>query len=97
LIEHWSQVLPLRMLDVQYEALVSDLESESRRIIAFLGLDWEAACLDFHRTNRTVATASAWQVRQPIYRSAVGRWRNYERHLAPLLDTLAAAGHIARS
>src|SRR5271155_5096102 len=52
------------MLDLQYEALVGDLEGESRRLIAFLGLDWEPACLDFHRTKRPVRTASAWQVRQ---------------------------------
>jgi tetratricopeptide (TPR) repeat protein len=92
LAEHWRQVMPLRMLDVQYETLVADLENESRRIVAFLGLEWEPACLDFHRTNRTVATASAWQVRQPLFGRAVGRWRNYEHHLAPLLDTLDAGG-----
>ena len=54
----------------------------------FLGLDWEPACLDFHRTERTVATVSHWQVRQPIYSNSVGRWRNYEKHLAPLLAAL---------
>lgn len=49
-------------------------------MIAFLGLDWEPACLDFHRTERTVTTVSHWQVRQPLYHSSVGRWKNYERH-----------------
>jgi len=88
LIAHWLKVLPLRMLEVQYEDLVADLEGQSRRIISFLGLPWNAACLDFHRTERTVQTASDWQVRQPIYTRSVGRWRNYERHLGPLFEAL---------
>ncbi|MGC1891288.1 MAG: sulfotransferase [Stellaceae bacterium] len=88
LIAHWRKVLLLKWLDVEYEALVSDLEGQSRRIIAFLGFDWEPACLEFHGTARTVTTASAWQVRQPLYSRAVGRWRKYQNHLAPLLDLL---------
>jgi tetratricopeptide (TPR) repeat protein len=88
LIAHWLKVLPLRMLQVQYEDLVADLEGQSRRIISFLGLPWNAACLDFHQTHRTVQTASDWQVRQPIYTRSVGRWRNYERHLGPLFEAL---------
>jgi hypothetical protein len=76
------------MLQVQYEDLVADLEGQSRRIISFLGLPWNAACLDFHRTERTVQTSSDWQVRQPIYTRSVGRWRNYERHLGPLFEAL---------
>ena len=88
LMTHWRKVLPLKWLDVEYEALVSDLECQSRRIITFLGFDWEPACLDFHRTVRTVTTASAWQVRQPLYGRAVGRWRKYQNHLAPLFDLL---------
>ena len=88
LIAHWLKVLPLRMLEVQYEDLVADLEGQSRRIISFLGLPWNAACLDFHRTERTVQTSSDWQVRQPIYTRSVGRWRNYERHLGPLFEAL---------
>jgi tetratricopeptide (TPR) repeat protein len=88
LIAHWMKVLPLRILEVQYEDLVADLEGQSRRIISFLGLPWNAACLDFHRTERAVKTASAWQVRQPIYTRSVGRWRNYERHLEALFESL---------
>jgi tetratricopeptide (TPR) repeat protein len=88
LAKHWLQLLPLQMIDVNYETLVGDLESESRRMIEFLQMDWEAACLDFHLTKRTVATVSHWQVRQPLYSNSVGRWRNYEKHLAPLLATL---------
>ena len=86
---HWRRVLPLRWMEVQYELLVADLEGESRRLIEFLGLEWEPACLDFHRTERTVLTASTWQVRQPLYNRSVGRWRQYERHLGPLLKELA--------
>jgi tetratricopeptide (TPR) repeat protein len=90
LIVHWLSVLPSRMLQVQYEDLVADLEGQSRRIVDFLGLPWNPACLDFHRKERTVQTPSTWQVRQPIYTRSVGRWRNYERHLGPLLEALAS-------
>jgi hypothetical protein len=88
LIAHWLKALPLPMLQMRYEDLVADLEGESRRLMSFLGLPWNPACLDFHRTERTVQTSSAWQVRQPIYTRSVGRWRNYQRHLAPLLEAL---------
>ena len=67
---------------------MSDPEGQSRQLIAFLGLEWEPACLDFHRTQRTVLTASSWQVRQPLYTRSVGRWRHYEQHLGPLLAAL---------
>jgi tetratricopeptide (TPR) repeat protein len=88
LAAHWLGVMPSHMIEINYETLVADFEGESRRLIEFLGLDWEAACLDFHRTERTVATISHWQVRQPLYSSSVGRWRQYEKHLAPVLAAL---------
>jgi tetratricopeptide (TPR) repeat protein len=88
LIAHWLSVLPLRMLEVQYETLVAEREAQSRRLIEFLGLKWDSACLEFHRTKRPVLTASAWQVRQPMYRRSVGRWRHYEKHLGPLIEAL---------
>jgi tetratricopeptide (TPR) repeat protein len=91
LADHWRRVLPLRMHTIDYEALVADLEGESRRLIAFLGLDWEPACLEFHKTERPVLTASAWQVRQPLYSHSAGRWRHYQGHLGPLLQVLATA------
>jgi hypothetical protein len=81
-------LLPSRVIEVNYEALVGDLEGQSRRLIEFLGLGWESACMDFHRTERPVATVSYWQVRQPLYQSSVGRWRNYEKHLDPLFAAL---------
>jgi hypothetical protein len=89
LMAHWHRVLPAgRILDVRYEDVVADLEGAARRIIAHCGLDWDARCLDFHRTERPVRTASATQVRQPIYTSAVGRARVYEPYLRPLLAEL---------
>lgn len=88
LLLHWRTVIPLKMLEVQYEDLVQDLEGQSRRLIEFLGLDWDPACLAFHHTDRTVFTASHWQVRQPLYRSSIGRWRHYKKHIKPLLDGL---------
>jgi tetratricopeptide (TPR) repeat protein len=91
LMEHWRRVLPSGiMLEVEYEALVGDFEPQARRIVAHCGLDWEAACLDFYKTPRPVHTASAVQVRQPIYLSSVGRWRPSGETLRPLLDALAA-------
>jgi tetratricopeptide (TPR) repeat protein len=89
LATHWLRVLPLDILAIDYEDLVSDPEGEGRRLIEFLGLEWEPACLDFHRTERAVLTASAWQVRQPLYRRSIGRWRCYEPYLKPLLEVWA--------
>ena len=90
LMAHWRRVLPPgRIIDVRYEDLVDDLESAARRIIARCGLPWDSRCLDFHRNERPVRTASATQVRQPIYRSSVGRWRRYQNYLGPLFAELA--------
>ena len=97
LMAHWRDVLPPgRILDVRYEELVADLESVARRIIAHCGLDWDARCLDFHRTQRPISTASATQVRKPIYRNSVERWRKYEPFLGPLLSELAPITAPAR-
>jgi tetratricopeptide (TPR) repeat protein len=87
-MDHWRRTLPIPLLEVDYEAVVSDLESASRELVAWCGLEWDPACLEFHKTRRAVRTASAAQVRQPIYRSSVGRWKNYEEKLAPLFAKL---------
>ncbi|MBV8934801.1 MAG: tetratricopeptide repeat protein [Alphaproteobacteria bacterium] len=79
---HWLRVLPLQILVIDYEKLVANPEHETHRLTDFLDLAWEPACLDFHRTERPVLTASAWQVRQPLYTCSVGRWRRYADHLA---------------
>jgi hypothetical protein len=91
LMDHWRALLPPdRFTEVDYEAVVADLEGEARRLIAFCGLDWNDACLDFHNTRRPIRTASANQVRQPLYRRSVGRWERYADHLAPLTAALSA-------
>lgn len=90
LMAHWHGVLPAgRILNVHYEEVVADLEGQARRIIAHCGLDWDPRCLAFHETERPVRTVSATQVRQPLYNSAIGRWRVYEPFLGPLLSELA--------
>lgn len=89
LMEHWRHVLPDGvMLEVQYEELVDNLDAEARRIVAHCGLDWDDACVSFYNTERPVLTASATQVRRPVYRSSVGRWRPYRELLGPLLRAL---------
>jgi hypothetical protein len=86
LMAHWHDVLPAgTLLDVSYEDLIADQESETRRILNFLGLEWDERCLSFHKTERAVMTASFWQVRQEIYRRSGGRWRNYRKFIEPLL------------
>jgi hypothetical protein len=90
LMEHWRTVLPAgSFLEVQYEDIVADLEGQARRLIDYCGLAWDDACLDFHRNTRDVRTASLMQVRQPLYRGSVERWRRYEEFLAPLRAALA--------
>jgi Flp pilus assembly protein TadD len=87
LMSHWRAVLPPgTLLEVPYAGLVSDQENWTRKILEFIGLDWNESCLNFQKTHRTVATASAWQVRQGIYKSSMERWRNYEKVLGPLLE-----------
>jgi hypothetical protein len=88
LMEHWRKVLPAPLLEVDYEETVADLEGVARKLVAWCGLAWEPACLEFHQTQRPVATVSAVQVRQPVFRTSVGRWKHYEQALAPLFARL---------
>jgi hypothetical protein len=89
LMEHWRTALPKGLLlEVHYEDVVADLEGQARRIVAHCALPWEDGCLAFHRLHRPVQTASAIQVRQPLYGSSVGRWRHYASELEPLLEAL---------
>lgn len=88
LMEHWRRVLPVPVLEVDYEETVADLEGVARRLVAWCGLDWEPGCLSFHEGRRPVRTASVTQVRQPIYTHSVARWKHYEQALAPLLAQL---------
>ena len=97
LMEHWHRVLPPgRILEVRYEDVVADLEGQARRIVAHCGLEWDARCLSFHTFDRPISTASVTQVRQPIYKSAIGRARNYEEFLGPLKEALAGDDSIAQ-
>jgi hypothetical protein len=90
LMAHWHCVLPPgRILDVHYEDIVGELEGQARRIIAHCGLDWDARGLAFHQTQWPVLTASAAEMRHPIYNSAVGRWPFHRKALRPLLAELA--------
>ncbi len=88
LMEHWHSVLEVPMLTVEYEELVRNVEGVARRMLEFLGLPWEERCLQFHQNPRPVSTLSSQQVRQPIYQSSIGRWRNYQKHLEPLKAAL---------
>jgi Flp pilus assembly protein TadD len=87
LVAHWRAALPAgTLLDVPYAELVADPQAWTRRIIDFIGLEWDPRCLEFYKTKRAVLTASTWQVRQPIYTRSVARWRNYQKWLGPLLE-----------
>lgn len=93
LMTHWRNALPAhQLLEVDYEQLVVDPETNARRLIAHAGMDWEPGCLDFHANPQPTLTASAAQVRQPIYHSSVGAWRRYEKQLSPLIAALRDAG-----
>ena len=88
LMAFWRETLEIPMYEVRYESLVADLEGESRRLVDFIGLEWDPDCLEYHQSKRMVHTASYDQVRQPIYTRSVGRWRHYEAHLGPLREAL---------
>ena len=88
LMDHWEKVLPGFILRVQHEDVVGDLEGQVRRMLDFLDLPFEEACLDYHKTERNVRTPSSEQVRQPIYSSGLEQWRNFEKHLDPLIEAL---------
>ena len=92
LIAHWQRVLDGRLVEVEYESLVRDPASALRPVLEHCGLEWDASCLEFDRNRDAVATASAVQVRQPVYASSVGRWRHYQAHLEPALTVFASAG-----
>ena len=93
LMKHWEQVLPAgSLLTIDYEEVVTDIRKSAERLLAHCGLPWDEACVSFHETKRAVQTASVYQVRQPLYRSSVGRSRRFERHLGPLREALEKTG-----
>ena len=89
LMAHWKKLVPTEILELQYEHLLDDLEGESRRMLDYCKLEWQEACLSFHRSQRPVRTASSWQVRQPLYRTARARWKKFEAHLDGLKKALS--------
>ena len=90
LMAHWDEVLLGRVLRVQHEDALDDLEGQTRRMLHYIGLEFEEACPNFHTTSHAVRTASSEQVRQPISKASVDLWRNYEEHLQPLKDALGS-------
>ena len=88
LMDHWDRALPGRVLRVQYEDVVADLETQVRRILDYCGLPFEPACVEFHATERAVRTASSEQVRQPIFRSGLDQWEHFDPYLDPLREAL---------
>ena len=92
LMDHWKRLLPNRLLEVSYEDLTSDPKAQIHRILKYCKLPWDDKCLTFHKTKRNITTASDIQVRRPLYRSSVTRWRHYEKHLASLYKALEENG-----
>ncbi|MBF0445961.1 MAG: sulfotransferase, partial [Magnetococcales bacterium] len=88
LISHWNNVFPGDIYNCQYEKLISNQEKETKKLLAYCGLGWNESCLNFHKTKRDVKTASNYQVRQPIYKSSVGYWKEFEKQLQPLITAL---------
>ncbi|PJF37796.1 MAG: sulfotransferase, partial [Phototrophicales bacterium] len=88
IMNYWRETIPDRFLDIRYEDTVSDFENQARRLIEFIGLDWNDACLEPHKQKRTVLTASKAQVTQPVYKTSMEKWRRYEKHLQPLIENL---------
>ncbi|MGO8752473.1 MAG: sulfotransferase family protein, partial [Thermoguttaceae bacterium] len=88
IMQHWRKVLPVPLLEVDYEETVADLEGMARKLVDWCGLAWEPTCLKFHQAKRSVGTASAVQVRQPVFRTSVERWKHYEHALASLFARL---------
>ena len=94
LMSHWETALPGRLFHLDYEALIADQEAVSRQLFGYLELEWDPRALDFHKQKTASLTASLAQIRQPIYASSVGRWRNFEQHLKPLQSAFEAAGIV---
>ena len=88
IMDYWHEILPGKVLDVQYEQMVADPEKQTRRLLEHCGLPWEDKCLRFYETDRAVVTASSEQVRKPIYSGSVNSWRRFEKHLGPLIEVL---------
>ncbi|VAW54631.1 hypothetical protein MNBD_GAMMA06-510 [hydrothermal vent metagenome] len=88
LMKHWGKVLPMNILNLQYEDLVNNQEEQTRRILNFCDLEWDKNCIEFYKLDRTIATASFDQVRRPLYKKSVARWKNYQKHIDVMVENL---------
>jgi len=93
-MSHWYALMPGMIHSLSYESLVRDLEGETRRLLSFCELNFEASCLDFHRNPVASTTASASQIREPIYSSSVGKWKHYSNELTLLVRLLEEGGIV---
>ena len=91
-MEHWRTLMPTKILDVDYESVVADTQAQAQRMVDFCGLAWDPACLDYQHQKKSVTTASAAQVRQPVYSSSIEKWRHVEKHFKGLEKRLREAG-----
>ena len=89
MMDFWEKLIPGFVYNVSYESLVENNEVEAKKLINYCGLPWDEACLEPHKNKRPVMTLSQDQVRQPIYKDSVAAWKNYEKHLQPLIDVLS--------
>jgi hypothetical protein len=96
LMQAWRERFPGRFLDIAYEDIASDFSTQARRLIDYLELPWEDSCLDFHRQDAAVTTASAVQVREPVHTRSIGRWRRFEARLEPMRRAFEEAGIAVR-
>ena len=92
-VQHWESVESIDWLDLPYERVTEETETYARKLIEFVGLDWEPKCLKFHETKRLVRTASLSQVREPIYKTSVAKWKNYEKEMRPFIEEMQSRGH----
>ncbi len=97
LMAHWQRCFPENIMDIDYDELVREPRASLEPLLAFLQLDWDETCLDFHQVSNRVRTASVTQVRQPLYQHASGRWRNYKQHVQSLRDYFQGAGIVVES
>jgi tetratricopeptide (TPR) repeat protein len=93
IVKHWQKLPTMGWLEFPYESVIADLETQARQLIEYVGFDWDPSCLNFHETKRQVRTASVSQVREPIYKTSVSKWQNYEKEITPFLDEMARQGH----
>ena len=88
MIDHWHELFPGEILDLKYETLINNQQSETERLLEYCGLEWQDECLEFYKTKRSINTASSEQVRQPMYSGSIDAWKNYENHIGILSETL---------